>query len=91
MKDIIALEFAGHRTFTIPHFHVIWQRQDQAVWRCNRARMRNAALGYLATLCPSREQTLGRRCEDAALYLRMAMHYRTLAPSPRPWQTLSPA
>lgn len=91
MKDIINLEFAGHRTFTIPHFHIIWHRQDQAIWRCNRSRMRDAALAYLAALSPSREQTLAKRIEDAAFYLRLAMRYRTLAPSPRPTQTLSPA
>ena len=91
MKDIINLEFTGHRTFTVPHLHTISQRQTQAVWSCNRAAMRDSALGFLAALSPSRQKTLASRIEDGAFYLRLAMRYRTLAPSPRQSEPLSPA
>ena len=91
MKDIINLEFNRNRNFTVPHLHTISQRQAQALWRCNRAAMRDSALGYLAALSPSRKKTLAERVEYGAFFLRLAMRYRTLAPSPRQSEPLSPA
>jgi hypothetical protein len=91
MKDIINLQQAGPRTFTIPHIHTISQRQAQARWRSNRAQMRSAALGFLAALSPSREQPLANRVEDGVFFLRIALRYRTLAPSSSQQATISPA
>jgi hypothetical protein len=91
MKQVIAVEFAAPRTFTVPRPYIISQRQAQAFWRSNRAMMRHSALGYLAALSPSDEQPLANRVEDGTFFLRLAMRYRTLAPSTSQPKTISPA